>query len=149
MIYDNLKTDMIKAMKDKNKEILTTIRMVKASMDLEHIDKKRELNDDLALDVINKEIKTRKESLEQFIKANRLDLANKTKQEIEILQKYLPKQLTKEELDKELNNIFKEIKPTSIKDMGKIMKEVNAKLKGKADISVVSSKVKEMLNKLN
>lgn len=149
MIYDNLKTDMIKAMKEKNKEILTTIRMVKASMDLEHIDKKRELNDDLALDVINKEIKTRKESLEQFIKANRLDLANKTKQEIEILQKYLPKQLTKEELDKELNNIFKEIKPTSIKDMGKIMKEVNAKLKGKADISVVSSKVKEMLNKLN
>lgn len=149
MIYDNLKTDMIKAMKEKNKEILTTIRTVKASMDLEHIDKKRELNDDLALDVINKEIKTRKESLEQFIKANRLDLANKTKQEIEILQKYLPKQLTKEELDKELNNIFKEIKPTSIKDMGKIMKEVNAKLKGKADISVVSSKVKEMLNKLN
>ena len=145
MIYDNLKTDMIKAMKEKNKEILTTIRMVKASMDLEHIDKKRELNDDLALDVINKEIKTRKESLEQFIKANRLDLANKTKQEIEILQKYLPKQLTKEELDKELNNIFKEIKPTSIKDMGKIMKEANIRLKGKADFKLVSEIVNSKL----
>ena len=144
-MVEELRKDMIEAMKAKDKERLTVIRMVKAALDKERIDKKIEVNDDLLIDVINKQIKMRNDSLVEFEKANRQDLVEQTKFELEVLKKYLPEQLSNEEVEKIIDEIFKEVTPTGQKDMGKIMKEATPKLKGKADMKFVSELIKSKL----
>ena len=144
-MVEKLKQDMIDAMKNKEKERLTVIRMVKAAMDQEHIDKKREINDELLIDVVNKQIKMRKDSISEFEKAGRNDLVEKTQSEVDILMVYLPEQLSLEEVSKIIDDIFAEVKPEGQKDMGKVMKEATAKLKGKADMKEVSNIIKEKL----
>lgn len=144
-MVEKLKQDMIEAMRNKNKERLTVIRMVKAAMDLEHIDRKREINDELFIDVLNKQIKMRRDSIEEFKKANREDLILKTQEELNILLEYLPKQLSEEEVIEAIDKIFEEIVPTSQKDMGKLMKEANLQLKGKTDMKLVSEIIKSKL----
>ena len=148
IMVEKLKQDMIEAMKNKEKERLTVIRMVKAAMDQEHIDRKREINDELLIDVVNKQIKMRKDSLVEFEKGNRQDLIDKTNQEISVLMKYLPEQLSKEEVIKIIDEIFEEVKPESQKDMGKIMGPTQAKLKGKTDMKEVSNIIREKLQSL-
>ena len=145
-MVEKLKADMISAMKNKEKERLTVIRMVKAAMDQEHIDRKREINDELLIDVVSKEIKTRNESIKEFEKGNRNDLIEKTQTEIEILNKYLPEQLSNEEIIEIIDKVFAEVNATSIKDMGKIMGTITPMVKGKADMSVVSNLIREKLN---
>ena len=144
-MVEKLKQDMIEAMKNKEKERLTVIRMVKASMDQEHIDRKREINDELLIDVVNKQIKMRKDSIVEFEKGGRSDLVEKTQSEIDLLLNYLPEQLSSEEVYKIIDEIFAEVKPEGQKDMGKVMKEATAKLKGKADMKEVSNIIKEKL----
>ena len=144
-MVEKLKQDMIDAMKNKEKERLTVIRMVKAAMDQEHIDRKREINDELLIDVVNKQIKMRKDSIAEFDKAGRTDLSEKTQSEVEILMAYLPEQLSLEEVSKIIDEIFDEVKPEGQKDMGKVMKEATTKLKGKADMKEVSKIIKEKL----
>ena len=144
-MVEKLKQDMIDAMKSKDKERLTVIRLVKAAMDLEHIDRKREINDDLLIDVVNKQIKMRRDSIVEFEKGNRQDLIDKTQSEIDMLMIYLPEQLSEEEVVKIIEEIFEEVKPSSQKDMGKVMKEATAKLKGKADMKMVSEIIKNKL----
>ena len=143
-MVEKLKKDMIDAMKSKDKERLTVIRMVKSAMDLEHIDHKREINDDLLIDVLNKQIKMRRDSIEEFKKASRDDLVEKTQAEVDILLAYLPEQLS-EEISLEIDKIFEDVQPTSQKDMGRIMKEASTKLKGKADMKLVSEIIKTKL----
>lgn len=147
-MVEKLNKDMIEAMKNKDKEKLSVIRAVKASMDKERIDKKREINDDLLLDVVNREVKMRKESIEEFKKGNREDLIEATEAELEILKAYLPEQLDIEEVKKIIDEIFDEVKPTSQKDMGSIMKEATAKLKGKTDMKEVSNIIRTKLSEL-
>ena len=144
-MVEKLEKDMIEAMKNKEKDRLTVIRMVKASLKQEQIDHKKEINDDLLIDVVNKQIKMRKDSISEFEKGGREDLITKTKEEIDILMKYLPEQLSKEEVNKIIDEIFEEVKPEGQKDMGKIMKEASTRLKGKADMKEVSSIIKEKL----
>ena len=120
-MVEQLKKDMIDAMKNKDKEKLTVIRMVKAAMDQEHIDRKREINDDLLIDVVNKQIKMRKDSIEEFTKGNRSDLAQKTQEEVDTLMKYLPEQLSDEEVLKIRDEAYSKIPPSGMKDMGKVM----------------------------
>ena len=144
-MVEKLKKDMIEAMKAKDKERLTTIRMVKGDFDKEHIDKKREINDDLLIEVVNRGIKQRKDSIREFEKGGRDDLVKKTQAEIEILQQYLPAQLSEEEVVKIIDDAFAVVLPTSSKDMGKLMKEVTPKLKGKADMKHVSDLIKARL----
>lgn len=144
-MVEKLKQDMIDAMKSKDRERLTVIRMVKSAMDLEHIDHKREINDDLLIDVLNKQIKMRRDSIEEFSKASRTDLVEKTQSEVDILLAYLPKQLSEQEISVEIDKIFEIVQPTSPKDMGKIMKEASAQLKGKADMKLVSEIIKTKL----
>lgn len=146
MLVDQIKQDMVAAMKNGEKERLTVIRMVKAAMQQEHIDRKRELDDDLVIDVVNKQIKMRLDSITEFEKAGRIDLVNKNKMEIEVLKKYLPEQLSSEEVNEIIDEAFELIKPTSQKDMGAIMKEVTPKLKGRADMREVSNIIKIKLN---
>ena len=142
-MVEQLNKDMIDAMKAKDKDRLTVIRMVKAALKQEQIDHKKEINDDLLIDVVNKQIKMRKDSITEFEKGGRKDLVDKTQAEIDILMKYLPEQLSHDEVKKIIDEVFTEVKPTSVKDMGKVMKEATAKLK--ADMKEVSTIVKEKL----
>lgn len=144
-MVEKLKQDMVEAMKNKDKERLTVIRMVKAAMDQEHIDRKKEINDELLIDVVNKQIKMRKDSISEFEKGGRNDLVEKTQSEVDMLMSYLPEQLSAEEVASIIDEIFAEVKPESQKDMGKVMKEATAKLKGKADMKEVSNIIKEKL----
>ena len=146
---NKLLSDLVEAMKNQDKETLSVLRMVKGAMQLEEINKKHELTDDEFIGVISKQIKTRKESILEFEKANRTDLIEKTKKEIEILNKYMPEQLSEEEVLKVIDEAFDAIKPQAQSDMGKLMGYVNPKLKGKADMSFVSKTIKEKLASLS
>lgn len=147
-LLDKMNKDLIDAMKNKDKDKLTTLRMVKGAMQLERINNKKEENEDLLIETVSKQIKMRKESILEFEKANREDLIAATKKEIDILSEYLPKQLTEEEIDKIIDDIFDKVKPTSAKEMGIVMKEVTPLLKGKADMKEVSNKIKERISSL-
>ena len=140
--------DLKNAMKAQDKELLQVIRMVKGAIQMEELDKKHELSDDEVITVIGKQIKTRKESIEEFKKGNRQDLIEQTESEIDILNKYMPEQLSEEEVNKIIDDIFVELKPTSIRDMGKIMGAASSKLNGRADKSYISTYIKNKLNNL-
>ncbi|MBR2708558.1 MAG: GatB/YqeY domain-containing protein [Bacilli bacterium] len=138
--------DLKSAMKAQDKLKLSVIRMVKSSIQMEELNKKRELTDEEVIDVISKQIKTRKDSINEFTKGGRDDLVESTSKEIEILSAYLPEQLTEEELNNIIDKVFEEVKPSSPKDMGKVMKTVTPLVKGKADMGMVSSIIKNKLN---
>lgn len=145
-LVEMLDKDMIEAMKNHEKEKLTVIREVKAGMKQANIDQKKEINDELLIDVVSRGIKTRKESIKEFEKGNRDDLIEKTQGEIEVLNKYLPEQLSEEEINKMIEEVFEEVKPESSKDMGKVMGIITPKVKGKADMGLVSTIIREKLN---
>lgn len=144
-ILNDLKT----AMKNQDKDTLKVVRMVKGSMQLEEIKLKRELNDDEVISIIAKEIKTRKESINEFVKGNRNDLVEETNREIKVLEKYLPEQLSSEELNNIIDETFDKIKPVGMQDMGKIMGSITPLVKGKADMGTVSSIIREKLSNLS
>ena len=137
--------DLKIAMKNQDKEKLSVIRMVKGAIQMTELNKKHELSDEEVIDVITKEIKSRKDSINEFKKGNREDLVKKTEDEIRILSEYLPEQLTEEELNTIIDEVFEIVKPESTKDMGKVMKELTPKVKGKADMGLVSKIVKEKI----
>ena len=145
-MVEKLKEDMIKAMKDKDKNTLAVIRGVKAAMDKERIDNNREINEDLLIDVVNREIKMRKDSISEFEKGGRTDLVDQYQSEVNILMNYLPPQLSIEEVNKIIDEIFDEVKPEGPKSMGLVMKEASSRLKGQADMKEVSSIIKERLS---
>lgn len=144
-MFDELQKEMVKALKAGEKERLTVLRGLKADLMKEKIDKKKEINDELVIDVASRSIKSLNESIEEFKKGNRNDLAEKAEFEKGVLSEFLPEQLSEEEVDKIIDDAFKKINPTSMKDMGSIMKEVSPKLKGRFDMSLVSSKIKSKL----
>ena len=145
---DKILKDLMEAMKNQDKETLSVLRMVKGAMQLEEINVKRNLNDDEVISLLSKQIKTRKESIAEFEKAGRDELKIQTEKEIEILNKYMPEQLSEEEVLKLIDEVFEEVKPESKKDMGKIMGIINPKINGKADKSFVSNKIQEKLANL-
>lgn len=147
-LYDKMKNDLIQAMKDKDKDKLTVLRLVKGAMQLEHINNRREENEELFIDVVSKQIKSRNESIVEFEKGNRQDLIDQTQKEIDILKEYLPKQLSEEEVDSIIDEVFNKVNPTSPKDMGLIMREATPLLRGKADMKLVSEKIKERISNL-
>lgn len=143
---DKLQKDMVEALKSGEKERLTVLRGLKASIMKEKIDKKKEINDELIIDCASREIKSLNESIEEFKKGNREDLVSKAEFEISVLKEFLPEQLSEEEVDKIIDDAFNKINPSSMKDMGSVMKEVTPKVKGRFDISIVSSKIKSRLS---
>ena len=144
-MVEKLKKDMIEAMKSKDKFRLTVIRMVKGELDKEHIDKKREINDELLVEVVSRGIKQRNDSILEFEKAGRSDLAASVKDEIKILEEYLPEQLTEDEINQVIDDVFSIVKPEGARDMGRVMKEVSPKLKGRADMKNVSEIIRAKL----
>ena len=145
-LVKELDKDLIEAMKAKDSVSLTTLRAVKGAMKMQNIDHKKEINDELLIEVVSKEIKTRNESIKEFEKGSRQDLIDKTKAEIEILNKYLPEQLSQDEIIEIIEKVFTEVNPAGIKDMGKVMGMVTPLVKGKADMGVVSGLIREKLN---
>ena len=144
-MVEKLKKDMIEAMKSKDKFRLTVIRMVKGELDKEHIDKKREINDELLVEVVSCGIKQRNDSILEFEKAGRSDLVASVKDEIKILEEYLPEQLTEDEINQVIDDVFSTVKPEGARDMGRVMKEVSPKLKGRADMKKVSEIIRAKL----
>lgn len=138
-------TDLKEAMKNGDKFTLSVLRMLKSALQMEQISKKHELDDEEVLAVIKKQVKVRKDSLSEYEKYNKEELVNSLKQEIEVLDKYLPAEMSEEEIDKVIEEVFTILNPTSMKDMGGIMKELNARITN-ADMSLVSKKVRERLN---
>ncbi len=147
-MYEKIQADIISALKEKNTLKLQTLRGIKGSVDLEHINSKAVIDDNLVIDIISRGIKTRKESILEFEKGNREDLIAKTKEEIALLQEYLPAQLTSDELENIIASVFEKVKPTSNKDMGLIMKELTSLVKGKCDMKEVSTIIKDKLSNL-
>ena len=146
MLYQNVTNDMKDAMRNGDKETLSTIRMLKSSIDLERINNKLdEVSDDLVITVVSKQIKTLNETINDFEKGGREDLKENALREVNILSKYLPEQLTEEELIKIIEEVISKVNPSGISDMGKVMKEITPKVKGKADMGKVSSLIKERL----
>ncbi len=144
-LFEKFNKDMVTAMKEQDKERLTVLRMVKGAMQLEHINNKKEMNEELLIDCVGKQIKMRNDSITEFEKGNRTDLIEKTKEEIKILNDYLPEQLSEDEVNSIIDEAFSKVNPTSSKEMGLIMKEVTPKLKGKTDMKKVSEIIKSKL----
>ncbi len=144
-MYDSIKSEIVKAMKEHDKERLNVLRMVKAAVDLEHIDKKAEINDELVLTVVLKQVKMREDSIEQYSKTSRSDLVEKETTELNILKGFLPKPLTDSEVDELISEAIDEIKPNGMKDMGKVMGYLSPKVKGRTDQKALSMKIKERL----
>lgn len=147
-MFDTIKKDLMNAMKEQDKFRLSVLRMLKSALQAEEINKKDVLTDDEVLNVIKKQVKVRTASLEEYKSYNREDLANDLEKEINILKEYLPQELSEEELNIIIDTQFEEIKPTSIKDMGKIIKAISTIVGTRADMSIVSKKVKDKLNNL-
>lgn len=147
-LRDRLTEDMKQAMKDKEagKLKLSVIRMVRSAAKNIEIDRHKELDDNELLEVIVKEVKMRKDSLEEFRKANRPDLLAALEQEIAILMEYLPEQMTEAEVRSLVAQAVADAQASSPKDMGKVMALLIPKVKGRADGKLVNSLVKELLS---
>ena len=144
-LSERINNDLKEAMKSKDSFRLSVIRMVKGAMQLAKPNPREELTDDDVITVISKQIKMRNDYIKEFEADGRSDLVEQNKKEIEILNTYMPKQLSEEELTEIIDKVFEEVKPTSQKDMGLIMKNISPLVKGKADMSLVNKLVKERL----
>jgi len=145
-MYEQIKKDMVEAMKSGDKFKLNVIRMLKSAIMLKEIEvKPNDLTDDDVLAVVKSEVKKRKGSIEEFEKYGKLDQVEDLKKEVEILSVYLPEELSEEALLQIIEEGIKEVGAESIKDMGKVMKYVTEKAGAAADMSKVSVLVKSKL----
>jgi len=137
--------DIKNAMKNQNKDLLNVLRMVKGAMQLEEINKKRELNDEEVVAVISKQIKTRKETITELSGTNRQEAISQAEREIAILQKYMPEMMSEEEITKIIEEVIAEVQPTGMQDIGKMMGKISPLVKGKADMTLVNKMVREKI----
>ncbi|GIO65598.1 GatB/YqeY domain-containing protein [Paenibacillus sp. FSL M7-1455] len=144
-LSERLNEDMIQAMKSKDKFKLSTIRMVRSTIKNLEIDLKRTLDDNEVLDILSREIKQRKDALQEFKKADRDDLAANVEAEIEIIGQYLPAQLSEEEIKVIVQQTIQETGASSKADMGKVMSALMPKVKGRSDGKVVNQVVQQFL----
>ena len=132
-------------MLDKNNLVRDTIRMFLSEVQRFEIDNKAEVNDAKALQIINKMIKQRNDSISQFKEGGREDLADKEQQEVEILSKYKPEQLSEEDITEKVKSAIQETGAESMQDIGKVMGVLKSALAGSADMGLVSKIVKDQL----
>lgn len=142
-INDNIKI----AMKNKDAETLSILRMINSAIKNEQIKKTKELNDEEIINVISKQAKQRTDAIEQYKNAKRDDLVQKEEKELKILQSYLPQQMDEKQLDDIIKQTINEVKAQGPQDMGKVMGKLMPKIQGKADGKTASQKVSEYLKK--
>ena len=146
-MFEKVNNDLVAAMKSGDTFKLSVLRMLKSAIIYEQTNgEKHELTDDDIMSVIKKQVKTRKTSMEEYLSYDRKDLADNLQKEIDILSKYLPEELSDEELTKIIDEIITELKPDGMKGMGMVIKAVSAKCGAAADMKKVSSIVKEKLS---
>jgi len=143
-LTEQVRADLTESMKARNAERTSTLRMLQAALKNEQINLRRELTDEEALSTIRKSVKQHLDSIEQYTKGNRLDLASKEQAEMEILKSYLPAELTDAELESGLREVIASTGAQSKKDLGKVMKEATTKYKGRAD----GKKIQEIVSRL-
>lgn len=146
ILKDRIQSEMKDAMRAHDSERLGAIRFLLAAIKQREIDERVVLEDGQVLDVIEKQIKQHRDSITQYRQAGREELAVKEEKELKILQSYLPEPLSEEELDTLIKDAVAEANATTIKEMGKVMGIVKPKLKGRAEVSVVSTKIKTLLS---
>ena len=146
MLKEKLLDELKIAMREKDEIKKNTIQMVRAAILQIEKDKGIEVEDSKILEIIAKEVKSKKDALVDFEKAGREDLINQTKEEIEILKVYLPKQLSHDELKVKISEIIEKIGATSMKDMGNVMREAKAEIGTSADGKTINEVVKELLS---
>jgi uncharacterized protein YqeY len=144
-LSERLNEDMKQAMKNKDKFRLTVIRMVRSAIKNTEIDQKRALDDDEVLDILQREVKQRKDSLQEFTKAGRDDLVADVQAEIAIISEYLPQPMTEEEIKAVVQQTLQEVGASSKADMGKVMGALMPKVKGRADGRLVNQIVQQLL----
>ncbi|HEX8619998.1 MAG TPA: GatB/YqeY domain-containing protein [Thermoanaerobaculia bacterium] len=143
-LTEKVRADMTAAMKAQEKERLSTLRMLQSALKNEQINAGHELSDEEAMTVIRKAVKQRQDSIEQFTNAGRTEQAEKERSEMELLQTYLPAELSSEELEAGVREIIASTGAQSKKDLGKVMKEATARFKGRVD----GRKVQEAVGRL-
>lgn len=145
-MLEKIDLDLKEALKSGDKFTLSVLRMLKSEFIVEsRKGSLHELTDEDALRIIKKQVKTRKDSIEEYKKYNKLETVKELEHEIEILNKYLPQEMSEEEIKKVIDLVFEEVKPTSMKDMGNLMKIISSKITN-ADMSLVSKIVKDRLS---
>jgi len=142
-----VETELMKAAKQQDKVRLSTLRLVKSALHNKEIDLHRDLNETEVMQLLSTMVKQRKDSIEQFSRGGREDLVQKEEQELQIIQAFMPQQLSEEMLDAEIDKAIQEAQATSIKDMGKVMKVLMPKVTGKADGKVVNELLKAKLSR--
>lgn len=147
MLKQSIEQDLINSMKAKDENTLSVLRMLKSAIKNKEIQAGKDLEDAEITTVIQSQIKSRKDSISMYEKAGREELAEKEKSEVEILQKYLPEQMSEEDLRGIVQKAISDTSASGMSDMGKVMGKVMAEAKGKADGSLVSQIVKEELSK--
>lgn len=145
-MLETINRDLVSAMKAKDKMTLSVLRMIKAAIEKAALDNRNQLTDDEIIAVINKQIKMRRDARLEFAAANREDLVAGLDQELQILEAYMPTALTDEEVETIIINAIKEVNAESIKDLGKVMKEITPKVKGRCEMSMVTELVKKNLS---
>ncbi|GFR37406.1 hypothetical protein PRECH8_07020 [Insulibacter thermoxylanivorax] len=144
-LTERLNEDMKQAMKNKDKFRLSVIRMIRSSIKNLEIEQKRTLDDGEVLDILQREVKQRKDSLQEFTKAGRDDLAADVQAEVNIISEYLPEQMTEEEIKAVVQQTIQEVGASSKADMGKVMGALMPKVKGRADGRLVNQIVQQFL----
>ena len=144
-LKEKLQEDRKSSMKNKDTVKKSVVTLIRAAIKQHEVDNRVELADDAIIDIISKQLKQRKDSLAEFVKANRDDLVEETKSEIQVLEGYLPQQLSEEELEKIVIETIAEVGATSMKDMGKIMATIKPKTAGRADGRKINELVKKNL----
>lgn len=144
-LVNKFKEELITAMKEKDKVKLSTLRSVKGAMQLEIINKKREENDELLLDCINKQIKLRNDSIKEFESAGRTDLVESYQKEIDILKEYMPKMLSDDEISDIIDKAISKTGASTVKDLGLVMREITPFVKNRCDMKKVTVLVREKL----
>ena len=145
-MFERINEDLKNALKSGDKFKLSVLRMLKSALQLEAINKKADLEDEDVFTVLKRQLKQRNDSLCEFVRLGKNEAAEDLKKEIEIINSYLPEEASIEEIEKVIEEAFKELNPTSMKEMGMVMKYVTEHLKN-ADMTKVSSIVKERLSK--
>ncbi len=145
-LYQDIENQLKEAMKSKSEARLMALRNMKAALKYKAIDLKRDLNDEEVTQVLSTLAKQRKESIESFLKGGRQDLVQKEEAELKVLEEFLPKQFSAEELDKIIRETIAETSAASPQDMGKVMKALKPKTAGRADGAAVSQRVNELLS---
>lgn len=145
-MFEKITKDLTKAMKAKDTFRTSVLRMLKSALKNEEINKKSPLTDDEVLAIIKKQVKTRKDSMNEYASYNRMDLVDSLQKEIDILNEYLPEELSDEELEKIVKETITKVKAESIKQMGMVIKTISSEYGARCDMAKVSKLVKEKLS---